>query len=1224
MGSIFTFRFARCVATFFAISVATLSLSVKATAQVVGWGTGEGGSITGVSGLTNLKQIASGFGVTIGLTNTGSLMAAGDDIYSSGILTPPSGNDYTQISCTYQHALALKDDGTVAAWGYNGFGQTTIPNGLTNVIQVAAGQLFSVALKDDGTVVAWGDNRYGESTVPNGLSGVIQISAGLWDVLALKSDGTVVGWGYNQYGEDTVPNGLTGVVQVAAGDESSYALLSNGTVTGWGSNNYSVPAGLSGVVEISTSEEGDVLCLKSDGTVVGFGGNADGETNIPSNLYGVTSISAGTGQSLAIVGSQSAIGWGSAGFDVVNVPLPNAMKSVAEGALVSAVLLPNGTPFSWGNPDFGDFEAPDLTGVTQIACSQGTVLALLDDGTVVGWGDNSNGILNVPNGLTDVKAISAGDDFGMALKDDGSVVVWGTASAGETILPTFSSGSRQFPLGNINCLALLDNGTLVAWGDNFYGESSVPPGLTGVASISAGATHGLALFSNGTAEGWGDNSDGETGFSGITGITEVLAGFHYSEALLSNGTVQSIGFDAPASVPTGLAGCSYLSLGGNGTLALASPIVQSVSLASSTVVGGNPASVTVTMSPVCGPANTAVAISGTGPLTLPSPEIITGGASSVTFSLPTSSTGTQQTQTITATLNGASATATLTITPLTISIITDSQSGVEGGNAETLTVYLNGAAGPAGAVVSLQGTGPCTVPSSINVLPGASSASISVATPYVGFSTGESVTALLNGTTSTVSFTITAAQVQSITASPSTIVGGGTASFTVSLDSPAAAGGDTVDISDLTGELPLHVTVPAGKTSVTFTASFYAESSVEADMVTAAIDSSSESVNFTIDPPSVSRFSVSPVSVAGGENTEATIELNGVAASGGMQVALTSGNAAIAPPSVVTVPAGASTYSFVLKTKTVNLSTAVTLGATASFGSQKTCAVTVLPAGLSELIVQPTVQGGTSEEVGVFLASPAGSSGTVVHLSSNNGALVTPASVTVPSGYSSYWYVQKTSGVSSSTAVKITATVGSSSVSGTTTLTAAILGGLSLSRSTISAGTQSLATVTLTGPAGSSGTTVSLHSSSAAASVPASVLVASGASSASFAVTSGGVNASTVVTLAATLGSTSKATSLTVLPTGLDLIILSASSVTGGSAVNVTVKLTGPAGPSGAVVDLSSSSAHLTLPSSVTIAAGQSSNTFSASTSAVSGSTSATITATYNGSYAAATVTIKP
>ena len=62
----------------------------------------------------------------------------------------------------------------VTGWGYNANGQTTIPAGLSDAKAIAAGYYHSLALKSDGTLAAWGDNSYGQlgdgatisSTVP--------------------------------------------------------------------------------------------------------------------------------------------------------------------------------------------------------------------------------------------------------------------------------------------------------------------------------------------------------------------------------------------------------------------------------------------------------------------------------------------------------------------------------------------------------------------------------------------------------------------------------------------------------------------------------------------------------------------------------------------------------------------------------------------------------------------------------------------------------------------------------------------------------------------------------------------------------------------------------------------------------------------------------------------------------------------------------------------------
>src|ERR1017187_4462133 len=86
--------------------------------------------------------------------------------------------------------------GTVFLWSWSAETVTNVPAGLTNVVSVAAGLAHAMALRDDGTVVAWGiDSGYGETQVPAGLTNVVSISAG-WDFsMALRRDGNVVTWG---------------------------------------------------------------------------------------------------------------------------------------------------------------------------------------------------------------------------------------------------------------------------------------------------------------------------------------------------------------------------------------------------------------------------------------------------------------------------------------------------------------------------------------------------------------------------------------------------------------------------------------------------------------------------------------------------------------------------------------------------------------------------------------------------------------------------------------------------------------------------------------------------------------------------------------------------------------------------------------------------------------------------------------------------------------------
>jgi alpha-tubulin suppressor-like RCC1 family protein len=106
------------------------------------------------------------------------------------------------------HSVVLKADGTVAAWGDSGDGQTTIPPALSDVVSIVA-STGSLALKADGTLAAWGT---GSGAVPSGLSGVAAIAAGGFHQLVLMGDGTGVAWGNNDRGQTTVPEGLVALV----------------------------------------------------------------------------------------------------------------------------------------------------------------------------------------------------------------------------------------------------------------------------------------------------------------------------------------------------------------------------------------------------------------------------------------------------------------------------------------------------------------------------------------------------------------------------------------------------------------------------------------------------------------------------------------------------------------------------------------------------------------------------------------------------------------------------------------------------------------------------------------------------------------------------------------------------------------------------------------------------------------------------------------------------
>src|SRR5882762_3028764 len=181
----------------------------------------------------------------------------------------------------------------------------------------------------------------------------------------------------------------------------------------------------------------------------------------------------------------------------------------------------------------------------------------------------------------------------------------------------------------------------------------------------------------------------------------------------------------------------------------------------------------------------------------------------------------------------------------------------------------------------------------------------------------------------------------------------------------------------------------------------------------------------------------------------------------------------------------------------------------------------------------------------------------------------------------------------------------------------ATLSSITPNPTSVNGGSPSTGSVTLNAPAPSSGALVSLSSSNTAvATVPANVTVPAGATSATFTVTTLAVSASTSVTISASYAGVTKTASLTVTaqPPTLTSLVLSPTSVNGGSPSMGSVTLNAPAPSGGALISLSiSNTVVATVPASVTIPAGATSATFTVTTLAVTSSTPITISASYAG-----------
>ena len=313
--------------------------------------------------------------------------------------------DMIQADGGVSNACAVKSDGTVYCWGYNGSG--ILGNGtttdskvpvqvlgvggsgyLTGVEHVFLGDSHVCSLKSDGTVWCWGSNavygQLGNNTTTNSytpvqvkgvggsgfLAGVEQVTAGIAHNCAVKSDGTVYCWGRNYYGELGNNSTTTSYVPVQ--------------VVGAGGAGY-----LTDVDQISG--QGSHSCaVKTDGTIWCWG----------YNYYGNLGNNSNTDSKVPV----QVLGVGGSGY------LTGVIQS-AGNKFHSCVVEFNGTVYCWGNNGDGQLGnnstttsyvpvqvkgaggAGYLTGAEKVVTGDTHSCAIKSDGTTWCWGSDSDGQL---------------------------------------------------------------------------------------------------------------------------------------------------------------------------------------------------------------------------------------------------------------------------------------------------------------------------------------------------------------------------------------------------------------------------------------------------------------------------------------------------------------------------------------------------------------------------------------------------------------------------------------------------------------------------------------------------------------------------------------------------------------------------------------------------------------------------------------------------------------
>jgi alpha-tubulin suppressor-like RCC1 family protein len=291
-----------------------------------------------ITGVSNVKSVAAGYDHTVVLTTDGKVYTWGNnsngqlgDGSTAGRTTPAQVaitdiSNIQAIDAGYKYTIALRDDGTIWTWGYNNKGQ--LGNNMQTdsytpqqvaalsgsvMASIAAGYNHALSVRNDGTVWAWGNNDNGQlgnntttdSLVPVqviNLSTAMGVAAGNLYSLALLRDGSVRAWGHNALGElgnGTTTNcstpvqviNLVSTAVIVAGYDHAVARLTNGTVWTWGGNSNgqlgdnstmdrTTPqqvSTLSGAVAVAAGQDDTLALLKTDDAFWSWGWNFYGQ-----------------------------------------------------------------------------------------------------------------------------------------------------------------------------------------------------------------------------------------------------------------------------------------------------------------------------------------------------------------------------------------------------------------------------------------------------------------------------------------------------------------------------------------------------------------------------------------------------------------------------------------------------------------------------------------------------------------------------------------------------------------------------------------------------------------------------------------------------------------------------------------------------------------------------------------------------------------------------------
>jgi len=426
--------------------------------------------------------------------------------------------DVIAVSAGDSHAMAIREDNSLWAWGENRWGQ--LGNGTTaswrepvaspirimeDVVSVSVGGAHTMAIRSDGSLWAWGANMSGQ--LGNGtvtevemdedtwepifepisspiwiMDNVVATSAGASHTMAIRTDGTLWAWGSNTFGQ--LGNGTRTITEWDEHGEQINIV----------DNDRHTPVFIMDDVIAVSAGVHHTMAIRSDGSLWAWGAGLLGDgSDLGRNLYEVWN------------------NFGAGDLHTINEPtrIMDDVIAVSTGSFHTAIIRNDGSLWSWGNNHFGQIG----DGARTI-----TVSEWVDD---LGWAEaiiEDNDRHFPVKIMDDVIAVSAGGMHTLATKADGSLWAWGENRTGQIGDGTATSGNVPVQTmddviyvsaGNMHTMAIRNDNSLWALGGSETRRTPIKV-MDDVISVSA-YNHTLAIRTDGSLWTWSGNWQGWQG-----------------------------------------------------------------------------------------------------------------------------------------------------------------------------------------------------------------------------------------------------------------------------------------------------------------------------------------------------------------------------------------------------------------------------------------------------------------------------------------------------------------------------------------------------------------------------------------------------------------------------------------------------------------------------------------------------------------------------------------